>query len=247
MPRMNGAPGQLTFLPNRLVAVLYLVLGALLTLLMTATIADAHGNPSNTHAAWVLGVVSFGLLLAGAWILSCKLVLDDFGFQYRSLFGHREMKWQDIERFTYRSTRRSVNFVPIGTYCRYRFRDVHGQSVSFGTRFRNAAKLGNALIGMTTGPIYQKCAAGYNSGATVDFGKIRVSKNGVAIKKLFRWRIIPLAEVSEYRVQRGHFYIFKKGDKRTTGPLISQVPNAFVLLELLNELLGKKQAAGAPS
>ena len=48
------------------------------------------------------------------------------------------------------------------------------------------------------------------------------------MKKFFGNKAIPWDQVSSFVIQKGHFYIWCKGEKRTTGPLLRHVPNAFV-------------------
>ena len=53
---------------------------------------------------------------------------------------------------------------------------------------------------------------------------------------MFRSKIIQLEFLLGWGVNRGHLYIFKVGDKRTPGTPISDIPNFFVLKELLASL-----------
>ncbi len=197
--------------------------------------------PVNTHGLMIyVGVVLGLLVLFGGWLLSIKVRLHPDGISYQSWFGSKEIRMDELERFYYSSVKRSVNFIPVGTYYKFKLIDSSGKKISFGNRVERPSALGPKLVQHTLSPLLEKAARLLRSGQEVDFGAIRISRDqGLKVKKSAwlglgkRTEEIPWDQVSEYRIDRGHFYIFRTGQKRTTGPLISQVPNAFVLLALL--------------
>lgn len=192
----------------------------------------------------VEGVVwFFGLGVAGlfalwiAWLLSIRVSLHDNGIVYQSLFGSQEMLWDEVDRFYYSALKRSINFIPVGTYYSFKLKNAAGRRMAFGNRVERPGQLGSKLIQLTYPGILKKCAAYFDSGSELEFGPVRLSRaGGIRIKKLFRVVRIPWDSVGEYRIEAGTLYVFRVGQKRTTGISIGRVPNAFVLVGLLDAI-----------
>lgn len=224
--------GETVFRGNRVGASVLLAVGvgfASLTVLAVTNLA--------VDAAIVPAIVAVGCLLLGGWILTCRVTLDQLGITYRSVMGEMQMRWVDVEKMYYQATKESVNLIPVGTYYRYKLVDCNGRKIKFGSRIGHGAKLAELLVKMTYPHVFDRCAARYNAGSEVDLGDIRLSRqNGIRVKRLLGWKHIPLSEVAEYRIDRGHFYIFRMGERRTSGPAIWNVPNAFVLVALLDSI-----------
>jgi uncharacterized protein DUF6585 len=180
--------------------------------------------------------VAVPLAAVALWMSRRRVVLYPEGLSYSSLFAEKQIRWDDLQRFYYRATRRSVNFIPIGTYYWFQLVDSQGQKVRFGTGLAEMASLANKLLELTQRPLLNRIVSQFGSGADVDFGPIRVNRqSGIVVKKSWgRLKHIPWNELQSYAIQRGHFYIWRAGEKRTTGPAIAKVPNAFALLGLLN-------------
>lgn len=200
--------------------------------------------PVNTRSLTIyVGVIVGLLVLFGGWLLSVKVQLHPDGISYQSWFGSKEVRLDELERFYYSSVKRSVNFIPVGTYYKFKLIDSDGKKISFGNRVERPGVLGPKLVEHTLPPLLNKAVRLLQSGQELDFGAIRLSReHGLKVKKSAwlglstRIEEIPWDQVSEYRIDHGHFYIFRAGQKRTTGPLISQVANAFVLLTLLEQI-----------
>jgi hypothetical protein len=203
---------------------------------------------------WVLyitlsgGIVKGRLLLLGlvlisvfglwvAWLLSVRVSLHENGISYHSLFGSKEMLWDEVYRFYYSALKRSINFIPVGTYYSFKLRSSNGQWLSFGNRLEKPEQLGSRLIQLTYPTLFQKCASHFDSGVDVEFGPVRLSRSGgIQIKKLFRVVKIPLDSVAEYRIEEGSLYVFRVGQNGTTSVSIRQIPNVFVLVGLLDSI-----------
>ncbi|MGB0035391.1 MAG: DUF6585 family protein [Candidatus Acidiferrales bacterium] len=180
-----------------------------------------------------LGVPAFAVF----WLFSLRVSLHPDGISKESFLGRKEMRWDDVNSFFYAATKRSVNFIPIGTYYSFRLIDRDGNKISFGNSVERPLDVGTKMIQYTHAPLLKKAAEQFDSGVELNFGPVRMSRaGGIKIKKLFREKQIAINEVASYRIDAGHLYIFKVGEKRTTGPAISQIPNAFVLIGLLNAI-----------
>jgi len=177
----------------------------------------------------------FGLWIA--WLLSVRVSLHENGIAYHSLFGSKEMLWDEVYRFYYSSLKRSINLIPVGTYYSFKLQSSNGQWLSFGNRLEKLEQLGSRLIQLTYPMLFQKCARHFDSGVDVEFGSVRLSRSGgIQIKKLFRVVKIPLDSVAEYRIEEGSLYVSRVGQNGATSVSIRQIPNVFALVGLLDAI-----------
>lgn len=230
-----------TFRGNKIVMGLVVILGlgaaSLVYVSFTTTPPD---NGFKTLSLLLLAVP----VLLFLWLKSVQVTLHSDGVSYRSMFGEKEMRWDAVERFYYGAIKQSVNFIPVGTYYHFKFVDAEGKKLRLGNRVEHPGKLGLKLVEHSYPALFKKVADQYNSGQEVDFGAIRVTRGvGVKIKKLFGNKEIPFDQISSFAIQHGCFYIWRKGEKRTRGPGLRQVPNAFVLQGLLNSIFKPSTAS----
>jgi len=213
-----------------------LVIGFALLDIWVLHTAFSGGNVEGPLVLLGLVLISvFGLLIA--WLLSIRVSLHDNGIAYHSFFGSKEMLWDEVDRFYYSAHKRSINFIPVGTYYSFELQSSKGQRLSLGNRSEKPEQLGNRLIQLTYPGLLQKCASHFDSGVDVEFGPVRLSRSGgIQIKKLFRVVIIPLDSVAEYRIEDGSLYVFRGGRKRATRVSIGRIPNVFVLVGLLDAI-----------
>jgi hypothetical protein len=188
-----------------------------------------------------VGIALF--FLAGAFSTWKKLVvLYADGITYRNVFGEQQMRWDELEKFYYSATKRSVNFIPIGTYYTFKLIDGRGKKISFGTGVEKPQVLGIKLIELTQLPLLKKAAHQFDSGIDVDFGPIKLNRtDGISAKKFFGgWKQMPLNNVYSYSIDKGMFFIWDTRKKLFTGAAISSIPNAFVLNALLDVIFKPK-------
>jgi hypothetical protein len=214
------------------------VFAVIFALVVGAIIWFAYQDGGFSTTGWVAALVSVGLAAwFFYWVSSVRVSLHAEGISYESCLGSKELRWNEVEKFYYSATRQSVNFIPIGTYYSLKLVGKDGKKLSFGDSISRPEELGNRLIELTGKPLYDRLADLYNSGAELDFGPIKLQReNGFRLKRLFRWEKLALNEVSDYRIESGHFHIFKTGQKYSGGFPVAGVPNAFVLLALLDAI-----------
>jgi len=121
--------------------------------------------------------------------------------------------------------------------------DDRGKSISIRRPLVNAKEAGLYLVQLTSPPLTQKCMMNLDLGRELDLGPVRLSRaEGIRVTKPRAGRLgqrtewIPLDQVSEFALRDGHFYVWRKGEKRTRGPLASKIPNLFVLPGLMRTL-----------
>jgi hypothetical protein len=220
---------------NKIVMGVLAVLAALAGYLVFISFtAAAKDNAFRIFTLTLFAIPAFLLI----WVKSVQVTLHSDGISYKSMFGEKEVRWDAVEKFYYSATKRSINFIPIGTFYTFKFVDNEGGKLRLGNRAERLAVLGQKLIELTYPTLIKKAVEQYNTGQEVDFGSIRVTRaTGIKVKKFIGWKEIPWNEVSSYAIQKGHFYVWRKGEKRTTGPGLDFVPNAFALQGLLKSIL----------
>lgn len=237
---MLGVPVE-TFRGNKIVmaGVLLIALGAGWGIMESCEPGD------NTCWVWLAIVIS-PLLFLLYWLSTVEITIYDGGISSKTFLGGKEMRWDDVARFTYSATRQSVNFIPVGTYYHLKLESNQGQKISLGNRASRMEKLSTHMIQATMPSLLRKAVDQFNSGAEVDFGQIKLSRAGFKAKGLFKWFEVPLDQVVDYRIDEGHFFVFQQGKKLPAiSNGLSQVPNAFALLALLDSVF-QRSAPPAP-
>jgi Family of unknown function (DUF6585)/Bacterial PH domain len=202
-------------------------------------------KPAETYFGVTLGLIA---LIVG-WLASIRLSIHHDGVSYQSWFGRKEIRWENLERYYFSSARRSVEFVPVGTYYHFRLEDSEGSRLRFGNRVGRLSVLANHLAQATYPGLYKKAAEEFNRGGEVDFGDVKIGKTqGIRIRRArwgglgMKWVEIPWNQVHAYNIQKGRFYVWRRGEKKTTGPELRRVPNAFVLKGILDSIFKPAQA-----
>lgn len=212
----------------------------LFSCLLILTGFDLWTTGDGKLVGWVvlIGVTAL-FVVSIVWLLSVRVALYEQGIRYVSILGSKETRWAEVERFYYSAIKQTVwyGFIPIPTGTHYRFAliDSHGQKISFGAGIERGEELGKKLVEMTLEALTAKAAERFNSGVELDFGPIGMDKvSGLKVKGWFKFKEIPWDDVVDYSIDKGHFFVWRRGQKRTRGTPIQKIPNAFVLLALLD-------------
>ncbi len=207
---------------------------------------EARAADWNLYLGVYLSLAAVFLALAW-WTFSRQVRLYEQGLVYKSVFGEKEIEWPEVQKFYYSATKQSVNFIPVGTYYNFRLQGRGGEKIRMGSGLARMEQLGHRLIELTSPPLMRKMIEYYNSGEELDFGPIKVRRlEGIRVGKFIGSKTIPWAEVLEYRIEGGEFYVWRVGEKRTTGTSIAEIPNVFVLLGLLDSVF-QRPAEPAPA
>lgn len=239
-------PAEETFRGNKITISVVTVVAGGFAVLAYLAMRDPGSRDLASALFWLAILALFAVGLAH--LVSLRVSIHPYGVSKQTCFASKEMRWDEVERLYYVATKRSVNLIPIGTYYSFRLVDRHGGRMAFSNAVERPSRLGQRLVEGTFEPLLRKAVQVFDSGAEQQFGPIKLSRDrGLKITGLFGNKEIPLSEVSQYRIEKGHFYIFKAGQKRTTGPAISRIPNVFVLRGLLDAIYrGGAQRNGAP-
>lgn len=177
------------------------------------------------------------------WFTGVEITIDSVGIQSKSRKGKKEIRWEDVTRFTYAATSERLNFIPMGTYYSLKLEDIHGVKIHITNRVSGLKSLASELIHRTTPPLLQKVTDQFNSGTEVDFGSIKLSKNrGLISEGLFKQIEVPLNENIVYCITKGKFRVFRPGKwiPAISTP-IKKVPNVFALMLFLDLMFERNE------
>src|ERR1700730_396407 len=186
-----------------------------------------------------LGVLAFFILLITER-LTARAYLHDDGISYRSILSQKEIRWVEVERLYYGAHRLSVDFIPLGTFYQLKLLDQNGQKLSLGGRIGRADHLADKISQYTYEPLLRKASDNFNSGEELDFGLVRVSRSaGLKVKRWSGYTTIKWADLAAYKLDAGNFYLWRTGEKHANGLPTERIPNAWILLGLLNAVSNK--------
>ena len=170
--------------------------------------------------------------------LSSHVGLHETGITYRSLFGHGEMRWLEMDRIYFGSYEIHAHYIPLGTFYRLKLVSTHGQKVSLGERIQSADDLASEIAEFTLRPILQRATQSFASGQEVDFGAIQVGgSKGVTVKKWYADKEIPWREIEAYEHTDAYFK-FRRFKKHFAVSVPSEkIANAHVLHALLDAVM----------
>jgi hypothetical protein len=189
-------------------------------LLVAALLGYAFGqdlDPSRaTIPLWVVNAVRVAIVALPiavlCWLVSVQLAVDPVGVRYRSLFGEKGMRWDEVdELYAGAVTTLLYGVIPLGT--RYSFKLKSGVSteervekvryvgkvkftgtgvkegtaarvLSFGSRFSRTEKISMLLTEFTFPHVWRKVSQQYNDGFDVSFGEFVLSREGVKVDLL---------------------------------------------------------------
>lgn len=228
------------------------VLGGLLCLLGVLFVIGAAGytlvqmdrlgrdDLTQTLTTFTLPIAGTGLFLGVAglvalwrgyrnWNVAAALYRD--GMAYSDHNGVRQWRWTDITAVTSNYELEYGEEGLAGVSINYKVFDRNGLALEPADSIRNpgglAAKINTAIYPH----IYKEAAERFNSGKTVNFGKITIGQNGIEVGK----RQIPWAEVGHIEVKRGQLHVVRNDPARSRAGTVAadSVPNYPVLVALV--------------
>jgi hypothetical protein len=251
-----GVGRMITYFPARklnragyLVASLVLVLGAALVFLYGAYSAylayQIHGPvmiADKLTGPVFIALLLFGLgLLAGwgAYVNWTKgSVLYEQGFAYHDRKGLQVWRWEDILTLTSAVVRHYTNGIYTGTSHVYTLVNRQSTKLKLNDSIAKVEDLAKAIETGIFPLLYPHAIDEYNSGASLLFGPVAISKQGIAIGK----RTYPWADVKQVSIHQGILKISKKDGGWFSGAqaAVGVIPNLHVLLAIISQVIGLK-------
>ncbi len=215
----------------------------LLALAAAAVVVLACTSAHRDNTTIFLSLVLVALPAAWfAWFKSLRVTLFSNGITYHTIFGETEMFWDKVERFRYRATIQRAHGVRIGVSYGFRLRDSEGTKIRIGGRVDRPAELGQRLVDLTAPALQKKIFKRFDDEQDLDFGVIKMNrKTGFKIRKFFHTREISWDQFTGFAMDKGRIYIWRAGQKRTTGSPVHTVINPFTLIALLRCIYPAKE------
>jgi hypothetical protein len=156
--------------------------------------------------------------------------------RYGSMYA---LRWQDISHIWQRSVRRSVNFIPVGTFHEYKIRTSDGTFVLKGD-LSSIKDLGDELLRRTFEVQLGPGIEAFDRGEMLSFGPLGLSRSGIAFgSKQLSW-----SEVRDIRFRDGDVLIVGQGKYMSWATVaIAEVPNITLFNALSSEILKRVASA----
>lgn len=190
----------------------------------------------------IIAVVLFLLGLAAGWSAYASwnkgVAVYERGFAARDRKGLQTWRWEELVSLTSAVTRHYTNGIYSGTTHLYTLVNRQNTRLVLNDGYEKVEELAQAIEQGTFPLLYEQLAAQYNSGQTLAFGPVAVSKAGIAVgKKTYPW-----TEVKEVSIHQGVLKVSKKDGGWFSGAsaAASVIPNLGVLLSLINQVVGIK-------
>jgi hypothetical protein len=237
----------------RVFAVLFLVLpGAVLLALSTqlqAKDADAR-----------IPMIVFGLLPLALGLLAIlqqnksKVVLRADGVERWGLRGKLwALRFAEAPQLHYRVVKVRLGgllglLLPaLGTNYHLAFTDPSGKKRSLPGNLKSMEILAERVVDQHTASHFAAARRQIDAGEEVRFGKhVALDREKISVKKLFGgMKSCPLGEIEKFVVQNGALKVRQRGKMMSFASIYTaQIPNVFLLLKLLDSMLGQKAALG---
>jgi hypothetical protein len=145
--------------------------------------------------------------------------------------------WDDILTQYQKITDHYVNDVHTGTTHVYTMECADGGKLVFKDSLKNVKRLGEAIADEIMRRELPRALEDYDAGRVVNFGKLSVSKKGLTYGDSF----LPWKEVQGVQIADGYISVSKKGKWLNWCSIgAPSVPNLFVFLALVDEIVGVK-------
>ena len=188
-----------------------------------------------------LGALLLVLLILWGFFTSSKKagVIYQNGFAYSTFKGVQSWKWENVRDITSSVLRQYTNGVYSGTIHIYILVNSQGEKIKLDDSLKDVEKMYDQIHKNSFPYRYERLANAYNSGKNVNFGTVSLSKTvGIQIgKKTYPWN-----EIEEVAIQNGMLSVKKKDGRWFSGAksAVSLIPNLFVLLSIIDQMVGIK-------
>jgi hypothetical protein len=190
------------FGPEWRVTAMIVVVGGGFSLLWLGLARELKNEPVPWLVLAVWSAAFVALLLWQAWF---RVWVNETGMWWRGLLSEGELRWSEIEQVFYSTHKISAPVIhihiPLGTYQRLRVVDARGKKVRFHYRVREADVLLEWIRQKTKERLLAKAEGMFASGATVEFGAVRVHRTeGVTARLWYATREMQWEEIGSCEI-----------------------------------------------
>jgi hypothetical protein len=190
----------------------------------------------------IAALVLFLLGLLAGWSAYANwhkaVVVYERGFACYSRKELQAWNWDEITSLTAAVTRHYTNGIYTGTTHIYTLLNKRNERLVISDTYKNVEKLAQAIEQAIFPRLYDQAAAQYNTGQTLAFGPVTISKDGIQIgKKTYPW-----TEVKAVSIHQGILKVSQKDGGWFSGAsaTASTIPNLGVLLNIIHQVTGLK-------
>ena len=185
----------------------------------------------------LVAIVGYIVIEASLRYRQLRILIFPDGFIQTRAGKTDTIRWHEVNSIWQSVTRRYVNGVYTGTTYKYTLLTAGGQKFMFGNGIKNIEQFGNLLQQYVITLRLPEAIAAYNGGQVVNFGPLSVSQMGLTKGN----QTVPWSEIQGVQVQRGYIKVKKQtGWFNFANVRVSAVPNVFVLLSLVDRIVGIK-------
>lgn len=148
------------------------------------------------------------------------------------------VRWDDVASVSQAITKHYRNGIYTGTTHVYTVQKSDGTKTVYNDALKNVEQLGSTIQDQVTTRRLPEAIALYNSGGTVQLGKLAISPTGLAWgDKSLSW-----SEIEDVQIQSGYISVKKQGKwLRWANIPVSAIPNLLIALTLIDRIKGLKR------
>lgn len=217
-----------------------------LTVAAAAFTVAADGGWRGTWMTNTAGAYAVASLLISWLILRVSgrsLDVHPTWFDYRTSTESLRARWDQVDSVYATPAGICGRRRPLGRY-EYRF-EVCGRRVDVGTAVGADADLGKVLAERTLPHLFDRSVALLRAGRPACFGRVTLEPRALVVRSLPS-RCVALNEIGAYRLARRRLALEVAGRRRPLYIPLGRVPNARVLLDLLDQRLAWQGAPTGP-
>lgn len=180
-----------------------------------------------------LALLSFGFMV---WMImrgrSAHAHLFEQGFVIARAGKTTTARWEDVASITQAITTVKSDVVERTMYV-YTITLANGEKVRVDNTFKKIDKLGDSIQRMSANVLLPRALAAYQSGQSLPFGAISLSKAGVSNGK----EAVPWSNIKQITTQSGAL-IVKRNDKQLAWVKtpVAKTPNFYIFMDLVGRI-----------
>jgi hypothetical protein len=235
-PTAEFAIGRRRLIRNLLVASLMIVVGLALALLLVFSLKHFHFHVVKIAALGAFMCVGGVVFLVRACRnLGMRVLVYPEGVVQLRKDQMRAAFWDEIDTISFKSSSRGLHSMWTGEsitlHC------SNGQEITFDDSLPRMQELVEMVQRETLPSLLARAVEGYQSGRTLDFGKLCVNQGGVSQEK----QSLAWADIQEIKFHKSGVAIYKKGKWTGWGEAtVSETANFHVLRPFLTSVSSVK-------
>jgi len=196
--------------------------------------------PSDLRGLGAGGIIAGGLFILGSLeglinaFRDYEIIIFERGFKYSTIMESRAVRWEEVIAVWQAAYKRGPKG-PASTLIYTILLKDKKKLVLNNDRFKNVEGLGETIQREVTRRLMPQYIQTLNSGGTINFGKLTLSKQGISNGK----ELVPWSQIRDVKIRNGVIAINKEGKWLAWSSILaSQIPNLFVFLDLVDQAVG---------